>query len=155
MDDASRIPSERHYRFHLRRMALGLAFSLALGVGMIVALVRPGPQTALVVAPTVVFMVAMIALDVALRGRRWRRPDPEDARIARDEWVRTNIGRARWVALIAIWAAQAPLMFLVAYLPPDPTVGKSVVGMSLLTMVSGGTGFFASYLIYSRQAFDG
>jgi hypothetical protein len=79
MDAANRIPSERHYRFHLWRMALGLAFSLALGVGIIMVLVSPGMQTAVV----------------------------------------------------------------------------GTAGMAILTMVSGGTGFFASYLIYSRQPSDG
>jgi hypothetical protein len=45
-------------------------------------------------------------------------------------------------------------MFAVAYLPPDPTVESSVIGMAMLTMVLAGTGFFASYLIYSRQPAD-
>jgi hypothetical protein len=38
-------PSERHYRFHLRRMSLGLAFSVAMGAGMIVALIRGAATT--------------------------------------------------------------------------------------------------------------
>ena len=62
--------------------------------------------------------------------------------------------RARRVALNAIWIGQVPLMFAVAYLPPDPTVESSVIGMAMLTMVLAGTGFFASYLIYSRQPAD-
>jgi len=148
------VPSERHWRFHLLRMALGLAFFVALGVGVILALVRPGIQTAILTIPFV-FVLAGIALRFTLRGRRWTRPDPEDNRIMRDEWVRRNYERARRIALRAIWMAQAPLMFLVAYIPPDPTVGGSVVGMAMLTMATGGTAFLGSYLVYSREPSDG
>ena len=146
---------ERHYRFHLRRMAFGLAFCLALGVAMIVALMRPSFQVGIVLAPALVFIVASIGLNVALRGRRWPRPAAEERLIGSDEWVQANINRSRRIALLSIYTAQVPLMFLVAYVPADPTVSTSVVGMAILTMVSGGSAFFASYLLHSRQHTDG
>ena len=148
------VPSERHWRFHLLRMALGLAFFVAFGVGTVLALMRPGIQMATMAVP-VVFVLALIALHVALRGRRWHRPDPEDNRIMDDEWVRGNFERARRIALRGVWMAQGPLMFLVAYVPPDPTVGGAVTGMAGLTLATGGVAFFGSYLIYSREPSDG
>lgn len=149
------VPSERHYRFHLLGMAMGLALFVALGVGMILALLRPGIQMGLAVVPGVVFFLASIALSIALRGCRWPRRDPEDRRIMADEWVRMNTERARKISLRTVWLAQGPLMFLVAYIPPDPTVGTSVMGMAMLTMVVAGTAFFGSYLVYSRERADG
>jgi predicted anti-sigma-YlaC factor YlaD len=146
---------ERHYRFHLRRMAVGLAFSLALGVATIFALLRPGLGVGVVVAPALVFLAATLGLNIALRGRGWARPDVEDRRIGRDEWVGTNINRAHRVALLAVYAAQVPLMLLVVHAPPDPAVSASVVAMALLTMSSGGAAFFTSYLLASRQQTDG
>jgi hypothetical protein len=46
-------------------------------------------------------------------------------------------------------------MFFVAYLPAAPTVSTSVVGMAILTMASGGTAFFATYLLRSRHPANG
>ena len=46
-------------------------------------------------------------------------------------------------------------MPLVAYIPPDPTVEGSVIGMAGLTFATGGVAFFGSYLIYSREPSDG
>lgn len=155
MADVS-LPSERHYQIHLRRMGLGLAFNLALGVAMTLALIRPGDQMGLGVPMALVLIPALVALDVALGGRLWRRHDPEDRRIVRDEWVRANMDRSRKIALNVVFIVQVPLMFFVAYLQPDPpTVGESVVGMAMLTMVAGSATFYASYLHYSRQDADG
>ena len=150
------LPSERHYQVHLRRMGLALAFNLALGVAMTLALMRPGDQMWLGVPIALVLIPAMVALDIALGGRLWRRPDSEDRRIGRDEWVRANMDRSRRIALNAVFIAQVPLMFFVAYLQPDPpTVGESVVGMAMLTMVVASATFYASYLHYSGQDADG
>jgi hypothetical protein len=57
---------------------------------MIIALMLPGLHVALVVAPSTVF-IAIILAHSAWRGRLWRRPDPEERRIGRDEWVQMNI----------------------------------------------------------------
>jgi hypothetical protein len=75
--------------------------------------------------------------------------------LGRDEWVQANVNRSRKVALQSIYAMQVPLMFFVAYLPAAPTVSTSVVGMAILTMASGGTAFFATYLLRSRHPADG
>jgi predicted anti-sigma-YlaC factor YlaD len=146
---------ERHYRFHLRRMALGLAFSLAMAVAMIFSLVRPGIHVGLLMIPALVFIIASVGLNIALRG--WGGPSPihDDRQVARDEWVQANINRSRRIALQSIYAAQVPLMFFVAYVPSMPTVSTSVVGMAILTMASGSTAFFASYLLHSRLHSDG
>jgi hypothetical protein len=151
MNDST-APSERHYRFHLYRMALGLAFNVALGIGVTFGLMLPGNQLAFV-APALVFMVVSIALGIAVR--RWPQHDAEERRLRADEWIRMNVERARKISLRTVWLAQAPLMFLVAYLPPDPTVGSSVVGMALLTLTLAGIGFFGSYLVFSRGLSDG
>jgi hypothetical protein len=143
-------PSERHYRFHLRRMSLGLAFSVAMGAGMIVALILPGLLFALLFTPPAVFIVSMIALDVALRGRAWRRHDLEDRRIWTDERVKANADRSRRMALRAVYVVQVPLMFVAAYAQPDPpSVETATLGMAMLTMACGAATFFASYLRYS------
>ncbi len=145
------IPSERHYLFHLRRMGLGLAFSVAMGLATVIALVRPGLQISYLMAPALVFVLAVVGLNVALRGREWSRTDMEDRRIASDERVRANADRSRKAALQAIYFAQLPLMPLAAYLQPDPaSVEVAVVGMALLTMSAGATTFFLSYLWRSR-----
>jgi hypothetical protein len=136
-------------------MGMGLAFGAALGAGMILALMRPGVQTSLVVVPALVFMAGSVALSIALRGRRWPRPTPEDRVIGRDEWVSANINRSRRFALAAVCFGQVPLMLFVAYVQPDPTVGSSVLGMAMLTLVTGNVTFFGSYLLYSRQPADG
>jgi hypothetical protein len=145
---------ERHYRFHLRRMALGLAFSLAMAVTAIVFLLRPGMQLGLLLAPAVVFVGATVGLNIVLRGWTWPRNTPTTC-VARDEWVQANVNRSRRVSLQTIYAVQVPLMFLVAYVPTVPTVSMSVVGMALLTMASGSIAFFSSYLLHSRQHVDG
>ena len=154
MSDANLL-SERYYRFHLWRMALGLAFYLAIAVGMTLSLLNPERRTALVVVPAAVFVLASVTLGIAVRGRRWPRLAPEDRRILTDEWVRMNIERARKISLRTVWLAQGPLMFLVAYLPSDPTVGTSVIGMASLTIAAAGTAFFGSYLVFSRETGDG
>jgi len=146
---------ERHYRFHLRRMAMGLAFSLSMGVTMIFSLIRPGIHVGILLAPALVFIMAMVVLNIALCGWEWPHSTAEDRYVGRDEWVQANVNRARKSALHSIYAAQVPLMFFVAYVPAVPTVSVSVVGMAILTMASGGTAFFASYLFHSRQHIDG
>jgi hypothetical protein len=149
------VPSERHYRYHILSRALALAFFTAFGAGTIVGLIRPGSQASVVLVPTAVFLLISFALGIALRGRRWLRFDPEDRIIQADEWVRANTERARRVALMTVWLAQGPLMFFVAYIPPDPTVGGSVTGMAGLTMALAGIAFFGSYLVFSRVPSDG
>lgn len=146
---------ERHYRFHIRRMAVGLAFSLAMGVAMIFALIRPGMQLGILLVPALVFIIATAGLNIALRG--WVRPRPTTAsrHMGQDEWVQANVNRSRKTALLSIYTAQVPLMFLVPYIPVVPTVATSVAGMAILTMASGSTAFFASYLFHSRQHTDG
>jgi hypothetical protein len=131
-------------------MALSLAFSLAVGVGIVLALIRPGEHASYMVVPALVFLGATLALRFLLGGG-WS--DLEYRRIVRDEWVRSNMDRARKTALLAIYIAQVPLVFLVPYL--DPTRDNAVVGMALLTMAVGGAAFFGSYLIYVRQNADG
>jgi hypothetical protein len=119
---------------------------------MVIALAKPGSQFLLVMIPAAIFIVGTVALAVALRGRRWREPDLEDRTIRFDERVRANMDRSRRIALQAIYAAQVPLMPLATYAQPDPaSVNMAVVGMALLTMASGGTAFFASYLHCSRR----
>lgn len=122
---------------------------------MIPPLLRPGLGVGTLVAPAVVFIAASIGLERALRGRRWPRPDTEDRRIGRDEWVQANFNRSRRIALLAIFTVQVPLIFVVAYVPASPTVSTSVVGMALLTMSSGSVALFASYLLFSRQHANG
>jgi hypothetical protein len=142
---------ERHYRFHLRRMAMGLAFNLAMAVTMVFALIRPGIQVGILLAPALVFIIASVGLNIALRGWEWPHPTVDDRHVGRDEWVQANVNRARQIALHSIYIVQVPLMFFVAYVPAVPTVSTSVVGMAILTMASGGTAFFASYLFHSRH----
>ena len=147
----TRTPSERHYLFHLRRMGLGLAFSFATGLAMVIALMQPGLRFSYLLAPALVFILATLVLNLALRGRAWTRPDSEELRINRDERVRANADHSRRTALKAIYLAQVPLIPLVAYLQADPpSVEATAVAMALLTMSVGSTAFFTAYLWRSR-----
>src|SRR5688500_18101363 len=75
-------------KMSLWRMGLGLAFSVAYGAGMILALITPGLQPMFVLVPALVAIAASIALNIAARGPRWWRSDSEDRRIYKDEWVK-------------------------------------------------------------------
>jgi hypothetical protein len=133
---------------------VGLAFSLAMVVAMIIVLIRPGIQLGILLAPAVVFILASAGLNIALRRRTWRRLATDYRHMGRDEWVQANINHSRKIALHSIYALQVPLMLLVTYIPDVPTVATSVAGMAILTMASGSTAFFASYLLHSRQHTD-
>jgi hypothetical protein len=144
---------ERQYRFHMRRMALGLAFNLAMAAAMVLALFRPGLNIGLLLTPALVFTVASVGLNLLLN--RSGRMTVDYRALGRDEWVQANVNRSRKVALQSIYMVQVPLMFFVAYLPAAPTVSTSVVGMAILTMASGGTAFFGTYLLRSRHLANG
>ena len=145
---------ERSYKFHLWGMALQLALWVSLTVGMTLALVSPELKMTLVTLPMAVFVLASVALGFAISGRRWPRATPADRSMLADEWVRSNINQARKIALRTAWLAQGPLMFFVAYVPTNPTVGTSVGGMAMFTMSLTGTAFCGTYLLCSRDRGD-
>jgi hypothetical protein len=157
MSDKDRKPAERYYDYHLRTVMLGLLLVVGLGVYNLIRVFGAGNERLGMAVPAIIVAVAIIALItlelVTLRGRRWRRRDPEVQAILRDEWRLTNVNRGYRVAFWVMLCAQWPLMPIMAYVPVHPE--RSVVGMGIGTALLGLGAFLASYLYFSRQPGDG
>lgn len=143
--------SERHYLAYQRGAVVCLLFAVATGAYLLAAvfgalsdwLVSDGAMS--IVA---LFVTALLAVSlVTLRGRLWRRSDPEAQLVLRDEWTRRNWNRACRNGFAAVMWAQLPLAFLMERLAPTP----SFSGMAGLSMTLGVGAFFATYLYVGRQ----
>lgn len=98
------------------------------------------------------FVASLLAVSfVTLRGRLWRRSDPEARLVLRDEWTRRNWNRACRSGFAVVMWAQLPLAFLMNRLASEP----SFEAMAGLSMTLGIGAFFATYLYVGRQQVDG
>ena len=149
-----KVPSERHYKYHRRQWQLYLLFCSLMAIGTIFAVLIPGEQPELVLAPTAVVFTLMFALHLVVRGRNATEYKEELTRILQDEWFATSANRSYRVALATVIFAQVPLMFFVAYVPREPTVEGSVLGMGMMTTALGCGAFAAIYLFHSRAGVD-
>ena len=155
MSETVRNQSERYYLAYQRGAGVCLLFSIATGAhllavafgGLSGGVVRDG---ALVLISLFVVSLLVVAL-VTLRGRLWRRSDPEAKLVLRDEWTRRNWSRACRIGFAVVMWAQLPLAYLMIRLAPEP----SFSGMAGLSMTLGMGAFWATYLYLGRQQGDG
>ncbi len=145
-----KLPSERHFRYHRHQWQLYLLYCTVIAIGTIVAVLTPGENPEFVIGPALVVFLLMFVLHLAVRGRNATEYYEELRRIAGDEWFASNQRSSGRVALLTVIFAQVPLMFFMAYVPPEP----SVFGMGLMTAALACGTFAASYLFYSRASAD-
>jgi hypothetical protein len=157
MSDAEQNMLERYYVYHKRAMGLTLLMVAGMAIYNVVQVIGTGDRTPLagLTGATLILIIYIVSLLtvqlVTLHGRAWRVRDPQAQVILQDEWTQTNLSRARQTAFWTMLLAQWPMMFFMAYVPPEP----SVVGMGILTVTLGIGAYFASYLYFSRQRSDG
>ena len=143
--------SERHYLAYQRGAVVCLLFAVATGAYFLAAVLGAlrgreafGGATGLVA----LFVTALAGVFlITLRGRLWRRSDPEAQLVLRDEWTRRNWNRACRNGFAVVMWAQLPLAFLMERLASKP----SFSGMAGLSMTLGVGAFFATYLYVGRQ----
>ena len=148
------LPSERHFRLHRRQWLLYLLGCTAMGVGTIVAVLTPGEQTGFILIPTVTLFALMFALGYFERFRRRAEFKREMKRIQQDEWIQRSLRRSVGIALRYVIFGQVPLMFFMAYVPPEPTAEGVALGMGMMTMALGCGVMAASYLYHTRAISD-
>lgn len=157
MTESKKSRSDRYFQFHQLRMWLTLVFFVSLGALWLTAVLRPGAVKMfggfLPVLLVVLVATASLALRKRmLRGGRWSLADPDVQTVLKDEWMRTAENRASRVALGVVTFAQVPLMFLMAWAPPEGTGRETIaVGMALMTMALAGATRVGCYLFFSRQ----
>ena len=148
------LPSERHFRLHRRQWFLYLLGCTAMGVGTIVAVLTPGDNSGYVIIPTFALFALMVAIGLFERVRRRTEFKREMRRIQQDEWTLRCHSRAVGQALLTVIFGQVPLMFFMAYAPPEPSIEGAAMGMGLLTIALGCGAMAASYLYYIRASSD-
>jgi hypothetical protein len=144
------LPSERHFRLHRRQWLLYLLGCTAMGVGTIVAVLTPGENPEYILVPTVTLFALMFALGLVERVRRRTEFEREMKRIQQDEWTQRGLTRSVSMALRSVIFGQVPLIFFMAYVPPEP----SIVGMGCMTVALGCGVMAASYLYHTRATSD-
>jgi hypothetical protein len=154
MTEMERNRPERHYRAYQRAAVVCLLFAVAVG-GFFLAVgsgvLRDGPAQGAALSLVVLFAVALLSVPVVtLRGRLWRRRDPQAQLVLRDEWTRRNWSRACRVGFGAVMWAQLPLAFLIDRLASEPSLSL----MAGLSMALGAGAFWATYLYVGRQPAD-
>jgi hypothetical protein len=121
-----------------------------MGVGNIVAVLTPGENPEYVLVPSVTLFSLMFALGFLEQARRRTEFKREMKRIQQDEWTQRGLRRSVSLALRTVIFGQVPLVFFMAYVPPEP----SVIGMGLMTVALGCGVMAASYLYYTRASSD-
>ena len=149
-----KIPSERLFKYHRRQWQLYLLFCVVMAIGTVVAVLMPGDNPSVVLVPTFGILTLMFVLHVVVRGRNASEYAIELKRIGQDEWIASSMKRSSGIALRAVIFAQVPLMFFVAYVPPEASTESSVVGMGMMTTALGCGVFAASFLFHSRAGGD-
>ena len=144
------LPSERHLKLHRRQWLLYLLGCTAMGVGTIVAVLTPGENPEYVIVPSVTLFALMFALGFFERVRHKTEFRREMRRIQQDEWTQQGQRRSVSLALRTVIFLQVPMVFFMAYIPPEP----SVVGMGLMTTALGCGVMAASYLYHTRATSD-
>lgn len=149
--------SERFFQFHQRTMLVSFLFFVCLGALWLAAVLRPGPDKALglyapVLLTILVFTGSAVLRKRTLPGGRWSAADPDVQTVLQDEWMRTTENRATRVALGVVTFGQGPLMFLMAYGPPEGTGPETITfGMAAMTIALAGATRVGCYLYFSRQ----
>ena len=154
MPEIERNQPERYYRAYQRTAVVCLLFVIAVG-GFFVAVgsgaLSGGARQSAALSLVVLFAVAFVAVPwVTLRGRRWRRSNPQAQLVLRDEWTRRSWNRACRAGFGAVMWAQLPLALLLDRLAAEPSLSV----MAGLSMTLGGGAFWATYLYVGRQPAD-
>ena len=142
-------------------MWLALLFFVGMGALWLAAALRPGPDVTLgrylPLVLVLLFSMASFALRKStLPDGRWSRADPDVQTVLKDEWMRTAENRAARAALGVVILAQGPLMFLMAYGPPDGSGSEiGAAGMAAMTITLAGATRVGCYLYFSRQQDNG
>jgi hypothetical protein len=155
MGESTRHQSESYYLAYQRGAVVCLLFAVATS-GYFLAVAFGGLNGRLVFhGPAIIialFVASLLAVSfTTLRGRLWRRSDPEALLVLRDEWTRRNWSRACRIGFAVVMWVQLPLAFLMNRLASTP----SFSGMAGLSMTLGIGAFWASYLYLGRQPEDG
>jgi uncharacterized membrane protein YfcA len=149
------VPSERHFRFHRRQWIIYLMGCTAMAIGAVAGLMPGYDGANVVLIPTAGFFGLMIALGLLERVRHREEYEREKKRILTDEWMLRGMNRSLGFAFRTVILGQVPLMFFVAYVPPEPSVSSSVVGMGVMTVALGCAVWAAGYLYHTRENPDG
>lgn len=145
-----KLPSERLFKHHRRQWQLYFLFCVVMAIGSMIAVLLPGENTAVVLVPSGLVWALMFALHLIVRARNAEEYKEELRRIHQDEWMAASRNRSLRLALCTVIFGQAPLMFLMAFVPTEP----SVVGMGMMTTALGCGVFAAAYLFHSRESAD-
>ncbi|HYK02399.1 MAG TPA: DUF2178 domain-containing protein [Thermoanaerobaculia bacterium] len=143
-------------RFSRRSMVI-LLFVVAILGGTALALIlspagavgRSAARAAWLIPVAIV--IAGVATQSSLKGRRWNPASPEVAAIMQDEWRRTNMDRASRFALIVVLAAQWPLGLLIGLLGGVPSV-RTAMAMAAASMTLGLMTVIALFLFFGRES---
>ena len=144
--------SERYLRFSRRSTTVLLLLVLAVGAMCVAMAFRPAaPHWSVAMLPLwIVAIVLAAGLQRTLGGDRWDPRLPEVRAIVEDEWRRSNMDRARRVALVVVLGAQLPLGLLLAALPSL----RAVMAMAAATITLGLATLLACFLYFDRDAAD-
>lgn len=99
----------------------------------------------------VAIVIAVVAAQSSLKGRRWNPASPEVAAIMQDEWRRTNMDRAFRFSLIVVLAAQGPLGMLIGVLGGVESV-RTAMAMAAASMTLGLMTLIGLFLFFSRES---
>lgn len=146
----TKVPSERLFKHHRRQWQLYLLFCIVGAVGTVIAVLLPGDNPRVVQVPTLFVLAVMFVLHLIVRVRNAEEYQAERRRIYEDEWILGSLHRSQRQALMAVIFSQVPLMFFMAYVPPEP----SVVGMGMMTVWVGCAVMAGGYLFHSRERAD-
>jgi len=155
MSESERMEVERYYLAYQRGALVCLLCAAVVGVYFLAVALGglgrpPAGSDALVLVALFVTLLLAVSF-VTLRGRLWRRSDPEARLVLRDDWTRRNWNRACRSGFAVVMWAQVPLAFVMNRMASEP----SFEGMAGLSMTLGIGAFFATYLYVGRQQLDG
>lgn len=145
--------SENYLRFRRRSMIVTLAFVLVAGAASVAMAIWPAtPAWQEARRPLQLFVIVLAFWAYrTLGGKRWDPKAAEARAIVADEWRRTNMNRARRVALAVVLAAQIPMALVLTFLPPS----QALMAMAATTITLGLATTLALFLYFDREEADG
>jgi hypothetical protein len=152
--DRSRSDPEPYLRFTRRRTELRLAMAVLLGaVGLALVLTPAGAAWSAVSRAALVPVggAVVVAVWLALRGRRWVGDAPEVKLVAQDEWQRAVTARATHAALLAVLLAQYPLAWLFGLGVRDLAHPRAAFAMAFSTVTLGLAVQLGASLVLDRE----
>lgn len=144
--------SDLYLRFTRRSLIAVLTIILTLGIAGILIALRPDSAFSHVAERsswmvTVGIVIAVVALQSALRGHRFTPDSPEVKAVMDDELRRASMDRARKFAFIVVLGAQMPMALLLAGRPSM----HALLAMGVATITLGMTVLIALFLVFDRE----